>query len=187
MQIEKLDPIWPCLLFKYYAWNYEFYEWETQLYLNESTLESLDPLMTKFLQSCIGLICLFLSTSISSNEEIQPYLTQFFSGYAYQFGYGSGISSNNPRVELVIHYCSSGYYYSFGQSCRPNLIAKGYQCTNIQDAGQWQVIVENGQGVMQWISNSSGPGSLPLYIRNDGSVADVRDNPFLRAGPAQCG
>jgi len=143
--------------------------------------------MTKILRSCIALICLFLSTTSSSNEEIQPYLMAFFSGYAYQFGYGSGTSSNNPRVELVVHYCSSGYYYSVGQSCRPNMIAKGYQCTNIQDAGQWQVIVENGKGVMQWISNSTGPGNLPLHIRSDGSVADLRGNPFLRTGLAQCG
>jgi hypothetical protein len=143
--------------------------------------------MNRILHYCVALIILFLSANVSSNQDIQPYLTQFFSGKAYQFGYGSGTSSNNPRVELLIHYCASGSFYSVGQSCRPNLIAKGYQCTDVQDSGRWRVVVESGQGAMQWLSNLSGPGSLPLYLNHDGSVVDARGNPFVLVGPARCG
>ena len=113
-------------------------------------------------------------------------LQQYFRGSAIQFGYGAGTSSNNPRVELTIHYCSNGFYYSSGQSCRPNLIATGYQCSGMQDAGQWQLAMQNGQAMMQWNSNSSGSGSLPIFLRADGSVVDQRGNPFYRVGPAQC-
>ncbi len=110
----------------------------------------------------------------------------YFAGNMVKFGYGGGTSSNNPRVELVIHYCASGTYYSSGQSCRPNIIAKGYQCTPVQDAGRWQVSGAQGQGRLEWMSNGGGPGSIALQVRNDGVVVDPRGNPFSRIGRAQC-
>jgi len=81
------------------------------------------------------LVILFYSSVNASAADLRQSLQGYFNGSAVQFGYGSGTSSNNPRVELTIHYCSSGFYYSSGQSCRPNLIASGYQCTSVQDAG----------------------------------------------------
>jgi outer membrane lipoprotein-sorting protein len=132
-------------------------------------------------------VLLMFAPAVSEAQDIKSYLENLFTGYAYQFGYGSGTSSSNPRVELVIHYCASKTYFSHGQSCRPNLYASGYQCSNIQDSGVWQIDVQNGQGVIQWMSNTSGPGSLMLFIRNDGSVVDQQGNPFQRVGIAQCG
>lgn len=124
--------------------------------------------------------------SSGAGEDSRGYLQQYFTGSVIQFGYGSGTSSNRPRVELTIHYCSNGAYYSRGQSCRPNIIAKGYQCTNIQDSGQWQVSTQASQTVLQWLSNANGPGSLMVYIRGDGKVVDAQGNPFDRIGQAQC-
>jgi len=99
------------------------------------------------------LVILFYSSVNASAADLRQSLQGYFNGSAVQFGYGSGTSSNNPRVELTIHYCSSGFYYSSGQSCRPNLIASGYQCTSVQDAGRWQVEVQGGQAAIQWTSN----------------------------------
>ena len=140
--------------------------------------------MKKWLSGAVTL--LMLSSPYGFSQGISQTLDTIFRGNAMQFGYGGGTSSNNPRVELLIHYCANGYFYSSGRSCRPNIIAKGYQCTPIQDYGTWQFREFNGQGVLHWVSNNSGPGSLPVYLRNDGSVADQRGNPFYPAGRAQC-
>ncbi len=113
-------------------------------------------------------------------------LQRYFAGSMVHFGYGSGISSNNPRVEMAIHYCASGTFYSSGRSCRPNLIAKGYQCSQFQDYGQWQVVEQNGQAMLQWYSANSGPGGVALQVRGNGTVTDPRGNPFVRVGAAQC-
>ena len=142
---------------------------------------SLKPNLTVLLFASFFLVAL----PISSVEQ-QNYLKQFFTGAAVQFGYGSGISSNSPRVELTIHYCSSGTYFSSGRSCRPNIIAKGYQCSSIQDSGQWKIVSQSNVSFMQWYSNSSGPGSLQLFIRQGGSIVDSQGNPFVRIGTAQC-
>lgn len=133
-----------------------------------------------------ALLLLLHALPATATTNLNQYLHQYFSGSAIQFGYGSGTSSNNPRVELTIHYCGSGVYFSSGQSCRPNLIASGYQCTNVQDVGQWQISAQRDQGTMQWLSNTSGPGSLVVWVRSDGMVVDGRGNPFHRVGAAQC-
>ena len=67
------------------------------------------------------------------------------------------------------------------------VIARGFQCTQLQDAGKWQLVVQGKQAALQWMSNNSGPGSVMLGVRNDGVVVDPRGNPFNRLGPAQCG
>ncbi|MCW8880261.1 MAG: hypothetical protein OQJ89_09390 [Kangiellaceae bacterium] len=131
-------------------------------------------------------VSLFLVTQPISSADQQKYLEQFFTGSAVRFGYGSGISSNSPRVELTIHYCPSGAYFSSGQSCRPNIIAKGYQCSSIQDMGQWKIVSQSNVSFIQWYSQNSGPGSLQVFIRNNGSVVDSQGNPFVRIGTAQC-
>ena len=122
----------------------------------------------------------------ASAQDLQKYLTDYFKGNAVQFGYGTGVSSNLPRVDLVIHYCASGMYLSAGQSCRPNLIARGYQCTPMRDAGRWQIVTQGNRAVLQWASNSSGPGGIALAVRPDGVVVDPQGNPFSRVGQAQC-
>jgi len=109
-------------------------------------------------------------------------LQQFFAGYLYQFGYGAGTSSNNPRVELTIHYCPDGRYFSQGQSCRPNIIAQGYQCTPLSDSGYWRAAGNQ----LQWQSQQGNSGALQLVAQPDGSVTDPRGNPFIRLGPAHC-
>lgn len=125
-------------------------------------------------------------TFVMASPDIKQSLDRYFRGSAIQFGYGSGTSSSNPRVELTIHYCASGFYYSSGQSCRPNLIATGYQCSPVQDAGRWQLADQGGQTVLQWMSNSDGPGGITVILRGDGMVVDPRGNPFYRVGAAQC-
>lgn len=135
----------------------------------------------------IAVVMFCFSAIPAAAQDAGEYLKQYFTGAAIQFGYGSGTSSNNPRVELWIHYCPNGMFFSSGQSCRPNIIAKGYQCSPIQDAGQWQVSVQNGQPMIQWFSNSTGPGGMVVEIRGDGTVSDLRGNPFNRVGKAQCG
>ncbi|MEZ5524984.1 MAG: hypothetical protein R3E62_08530 [Pseudomonadales bacterium] len=132
------------------------------------------------------LLSLFCAIPAGAAPDLKQYLDQYFSGAAIQYGYGSGTSSSNPRVELTIHYCASGLYFSSGQSCRPNLYASGYQCTGLEDAGQWRVATQGGQAVMQWLSNQSGPGGLAIQTRSDGMVVDARGNPFYRVGPASC-
>lgn len=129
---------------------------------------------------------LFIAVASVAAANPNQSLQYYFSGSAIQFGYGSGTSSNNPRVELTIHYCSSGLYYSSGRSCRPNLIASGYQCTPMQDAGRWLLNLQGGQALLQWNSNSGGSGSMPIYVRADGAVVDQRGNPFVRVGQAGC-
>ena len=119
-------------------------------------------------------------------QDTSSPLHAYFAGSMIQFGYGGGTSSNNPRVELVIHYCPSGSFFSTGKSCRPNIIAKGYQCTPVQDAGRWQVSGTQNQGMLQWVSNNGGPGTVVVQMRNDGVVVDPRGNPFNRVGRAQC-
>lgn len=130
---------------------------------------------------------LAFSAQPSIAQDLQKYLTQYFRGSMISFAYGTGVSSNLPRVELVIHYCASGAFFSAGRSCRPNVIARGFQCTQLQDAGKWQLVVQGKQAALQWMSNSGGPGSVMLGVRNDGVVVDPRGNPFNRLGPAQCG
>lgn len=142
--------------------------------------------MAVFIRYFTVLFLLLCSAPVSAATDLKQYLNQYFSGSAIQFGYGSGTSSNNPRVELTIHYCTSGMYFSSGQSCRPNLIASGYQCSNVQDAGQWQITVQGEQAIVQWLSNSSGPGNLAVWVRGDGMVVDGRGNPFYKVGSAQC-
>lgn len=124
--------------------------------------------------------------SPSTATDLNAYVHQYFQGKALEYGYGSGTSSNNPRVVAVTHYCASGYYYSVGQSCRPNLIAKGYQCTPYQDDGSWSVKAQGQQAALYWTSNSYGPGSLAIYARNDGVFVDPRGNAFTYVGQAQC-
>jgi len=124
------------------------------------------------------LTALLLFAPTPASAELDP----FFAGYVYQFGYGSGTSSNNPRVELTIHYCGDGRYYSQGQSCRPNLIAQGYQCTPLADNGQWRT---DGDQLL-WRSFQGNSGALTLLRQSDGSVTDPRGNPFIRLGPAAC-
>jgi hypothetical protein len=119
-------------------------------------------------------------------QDASSPLHAYFAGSMVQFGYGSGTSSNNPRVELVIHYCPSGLFFSAGNSCRPNIIAKGYQCTPVQDAGRWQVSGTPNQGMLQWVSNNGAPGTVAVQMRSDGVVVDPRGNPFNRVGRAQC-
>ena len=97
--------------------------------------------MTVLIRVITTLAFLFFSQESTSAADLSQSLQQYFSGSAVQFGYGSGTSSNNPRVELTIHYCASGFYHSSGQSCRPNLIASGYQCTPMQDAGRGALAV----------------------------------------------
>ncbi|WP_108651272.1 hypothetical protein [Dongshaea marina] len=142
--------------------------------------------MSTLLQRILLSISLPLISLGVSGADLKSYLNQYFSGSAIQFGYGSGTSSNNPRVELEVHYCASGLYYSGGRSCRPNIIAKGYQCTPVQDMGRWQIATQGNQAALQWSSNSSGPGAVMLHLRNDGVVVDPRGNPFVRIGRAQC-
>lgn len=142
--------------------------------------------MAALLRFIFVMTMFFCATTSASAADLKQSLQYYFSGSAIQFGYGGGTSSNNPRVELTIHYCPSGLYYSSGQSCRPNLIASGYQCTPMQDAGRWQLVVQGGQALMQWRSNSSGPGSLPIFFSANGAVVDQRGNPFYRVGAAQC-
>lgn len=119
-------------------------------------------------------------------SNVDSYMSQYFNGKALEYGFGSGTSSNNPRVVAVTHYCSSGYYYSIGRSCRPNMIAKGYQCTPYQDAGTWSVGVLGQQAMLYWTSNTYGAGSFAILARNDGIVVDPRGNAFTFVGNAQC-
>jgi hypothetical protein len=119
-------------------------------------------------------------------QDLQRNLTQYFAGSAIQFGFGSGISSNSPRIELVIQYCASGVFYSAGRSCRPNLIARGHQCTPMQDARKWRIVAQGNQAALQWASNSGNTGGTALHVRGDGVVVDPRGNPFVRVGRAQC-
>jgi len=142
--------------------------------------------MTVLIRVIATLAFLFFLPVSTSAAGLSQSLQQYFSGSAFQFGYGSGTSTNNPRVELTIHYCASGVYYSSGQSCRPNLIASGYQCTPMQDGGRWQLAVQGGQAALRWHSNISGSGALAIFVRADGAVVDQRGNPFYRAGAAQC-
>ena len=119
-------------------------------------------------------------------QDLRRNLMQYFSGSAIQFGFGSGISSNSPRIELLIQYCASGTFYSAGRSCRPNIIAKGYQCTPMRDSGRWQIVARGNQAALQWASNSGNTGGTALLVRGDGVVVDPRGNPFVRVGQAQC-
>lgn len=129
---------------------------------------------------------LALSVHSAAAQNLQKYLTDYFKGHAIQFGYGTGVSSNLPRVELLIQYCASGMYLSTGRSCRPNLIARGFQCTPIQDAGRWQIVTQGNRGALQWVSNGGAPGGIALAVRPDGMVVDPQGNPFNRVGRAQC-
>ena len=134
----------------------------------------------------IKLLFLLSFSTTCLAEDLQDYLNKYFKGSAIQYGYGSGISSNSPRVELFIHYCASGKFFSSGKTCRPNIIAKGYQCSQLQDAGQWQIAVQSGNAFIQWMSYNNGPGSLPIFISNNGLVVDAKGNSFTRTGNAQC-
>lgn len=129
---------------------------------------------------------LALATLPAAAQDLQAYLHRYFAGAAIRFGYGGGTSSNNPRVELVIHYCASGAYYSSGRSCRPNIVAKGYQCTPVQDAGRWQVAAQGGRAALRWVSNGGAPGAIAVLVGRDGIVTDPRGNRFNRVGPARC-
>ena len=122
----------------------------------------------------------------SGAQDVQRYLTRYFTGNAIQFGFGSGVSSNSPRIELLIHDCASGVFHSAGRSCRPNIIARGHQCTPLRDSGQWQIVTQRGQGGLQWVSNGGNSGGTVLVVRGDGVVVDPRGNPFNRVGRAQC-
>lgn len=122
----------------------------------------------------------------SNAQDLQNYLSKYFTGNAIQFGYGSGISSNSPRVELTIQYCASGIFYSAGRSCRPNIIARGYQCSRLQDSGRWQIVAQGRRAALQWVSNQGNRGGTALMVRRDGVVVDPRGNPFKRIGRAQC-
>ena len=132
----------------------------------------------------VALMILLASPTAAQNQ--QSYIQNYFAGKAIQFAYGSGVSSNLPRVELLIHYCASGTFFSWGRSCRPNIIAKGYQCTNLRDAGRWQVVPQGERAVLQWLSQNGGRGSAMILVRTDGVVVDTRGNPFHRIGQAQC-
>ncbi|WP_210398035.1 hypothetical protein [Motiliproteus sediminis] len=113
----------------------------------------------------------------ASNE-----LHRLLSGYSYQYSYGTGVSSSRPRITLFVHYCHDGRYFSAGQSCRPNLYASGYQCTSLQDQGQWQAAADR----VDWRSSSGNQGSLALIRQPNGSLADNNGNPLVRLGPASC-
>ncbi|WP_028864047.1 hypothetical protein [Psychromonas aquimarina] len=127
-----------------------------------------------------------LYASSSTAADLRAYVNQYFQGKALEYGFGSGTSSNNPRVVAVTHYCTSGYYYSIGQSCRPNIIARGYQCSPYRDDGNWSLKVQGQQATLFWTSTTYGPGNFPIYVRNDGVFVDPRGNAFIYAGEAQC-
>lgn len=108
-------------------------------------------------------------------------LASYVRGAVIEYGYGPGTSSNRPRVEMRVALCGSGKYQTQGRSCRPNIIANGYQCSNFRDSGNWRV-----QGnTLQWMSAKGQPGSLQLY-RNGGGFADRQGNPVVRVGNAGC-
>ena len=119
-------------------------------------------------------------------QDLQRYLQSYFAGNLIQYSYGAGVSSSRPRVELAVHYCPSGQYFSSGRSCRPNIVAKGFQCSGFRDAGRWRIVAQGRQAMLQWTSSSSGPGGIALRVRNDGVVIDPQGNPFVRVGRALC-
>lgn len=108
-------------------------------------------------------------------------LSNFVRGSVVEYGYGPGTSSNRPRVEIRVALCASGTYRTQGRSCRPNLIAKGYQCSNFTDSGNWRV---SGNS-LQWMSYNGTPGSLNLF-RRGGRYVDSAGNPMVRVGSAGC-
>lgn len=128
--------------------------------------------------------CLF--SSPADAQKLRNYLMKYFRGNAIQFGFGPGTSSNRPRVQLLVQYCASGIFYSTGKSCRPNVVARGYQCTPLNDSGGWNILVQGGQAMLRWRSNSGRSGGLPLRVRRDGVVVDPQGNPFKRVGRAKC-
>ncbi len=132
------------------------------------------------------IVALVVVAGSPAAQDLQRSLTQYFAGNAIQFGFGSGVSSSSPRVELLIHYCASGKFFSTGRSCRPNIIARGHQCTPLRDAGRWQIVTRGGHGALQWVSNNGNSGATALVVRGDGVVVDPRGNPFNRVGRAQC-
>ena len=142
--------------------------------------------MKSFPKPVLVVLALLFQSSTAFAQDLQTYLNQYFTGNVIQFGFGSGVSSSLPRVELVIHYCPSGIFYSSGRSCRPNVIARGHQCTPLQDAGRWQIVAQGNQAALQWMSNSGNRGGTALRVRGDGVVVDPRGNPFNRIGRAQC-
>ena len=108
-------------------------------------------------------------------------LASYVRGAVIEYGYGPGTSSNRPRVEMRVALCGSGQYQTQGRSCRPNIIARGYQCSNFRDSGKWRV-----QGnTLQWMSSKGQPGALQLY-RNGRGFADRQGNPVVRVGNAGC-
>lgn len=129
------------------------------------------------ISTLLGLMLLLLTTEVLAAE-----LHRYLAGYSYQYTYGSGVSSSRPRVTLFVQYCPDGRYYSSGQSCRPNLYASGYQCSSVEDQGQWRA---DGSWVA-WRSISGEQGQLQLMLQPNGSVTDLNGNPLVRLGPARC-
>ena len=108
-------------------------------------------------------------------------LSSYVRGAVIEYGYGPGTSSNRPRVEMRVALCNSGQYRTQGRSCRPNIIANGYQCSNFTDAGRWRV----SGNQLQWMSANGQPGSLQVFRRGNG-YADGNGNRLTRVGNAGC-
>lgn len=119
-------------------------------------------------------------------QNMRNYLNKYFKGSAIQFAFGAGVSSSRPRVELFVQYCASGIFYSNGRSCRPNVVAQGYQCTPIKDSGGWNIVVQGRQAMLSWRSHSGRSGGVALRVRRDGIVVDPQGNAFKRVGRARC-
>ena len=127
-----------------------------------------------------------MSPRVAAAQELQTYLENYFAGAAIAYGSGAGVSSSRPRIEVTVQYCASGAFYSSGRSCRPNLYASGYQCTPFEDAGRWRIVTQGQAAELQWLTRAGQPGSLPIGVRQDGTVVDQQGNPFVRVAPAQC-
>ncbi len=88
---------------------------------NAAPLVDVHTLISWLGDGCFDLICILavlvflLYSSVNpSATDLWQSLQDYFNDSAIQFDYGSVSSSNNPRVELTIHYRSSGFYYSSG-------------------------------------------------------------------------
>ena len=130
------------------------------------------------------LVCesMMVATQTPAADEVEQDPEQLVT--SLQLVAGAAVAQLTPeqRQQLL----SAGLVTQRSGSCRPNLIATGYQCTPVQDAGRWQLAIQGGQAALQWMSNSNGPGSVAVILRGNGMVVDPRGNPFYRVGSAQC-
>lgn len=129
---------------------------------------------------------LLAPTPLAAEHDLKSYLDGYFGGNAINFGYGTGVSSGSPRVELAIQYCRNGAFFSQGRSCRPNVYASGHQCSRLSDTGQWRIVTQGKRAQLQWVTRNGNQGSVELRVRRDGVVVDPNGNPFVRVAPAQC-